>query len=93
MENTAEAGFQIAVQNVDPGKLGEIIGMAPTGYNNSVAAACYYYGAEACQLIRQHGATTRQMLASPDHPLITLEPLSVDKPMLMATTARASESH
>jgi hypothetical protein len=31
IESTAEAGFQVAEQNVDPAKLEKIIGMAPTG--------------------------------------------------------------
>jgi len=31
MESAAETGFQVAQQDVDPAKLGEIIGMTPTG--------------------------------------------------------------
>jgi hypothetical protein len=65
MESAAEAGFQINQQNVNPAKLGKIIGMAPTSYNSSVAAACCYDGAEAGEPIREHGATTLQMHASP----------------------------
>jgi hypothetical protein len=40
--------------------------MTSTGYNSSVAAACCYYGAEAGQPIREHGAAPRQVLSCPD---------------------------
>jgi hypothetical protein len=65
MESAAESGFQIAQQNAHLAKLGKIIGRAPTSYNSSVAAACYYDGAEAGKPVREHGATTRPMLAHP----------------------------
>ncbi len=47
IESAAEAGFQIAQQNVDIAKLGKTIEMAATRYNSSVAASCCHDGAEA----------------------------------------------
>ncbi len=65
MESAAETRFQVAQQDIDPAKLGEIIGVTPTGYHSSVAAACCDDRAEAGETIRENSAATRQVLSYP----------------------------
>ncbi len=65
MESAAEARFQVAQQDVDPAKLGEIIGMTSTSYYRSVTTACYDDRAEAGEPIRKNRAATRQVLSCP----------------------------
>ena len=64
MESDAETRFQGAQQDVDPAKLGEIIGVTPTGYHSGVAAACSDDRAEAGETIRENSAATKEMAAT-----------------------------
>jgi len=59
MESAADTRFQVGQQDVDPAKLGAIIGVTPTGYSRSVATACYDDRAEASEPIRDNRADTR----------------------------------
>jgi len=65
MVSAAETRFQVTQQDVDPGKLGEILGVSPTGYHSNVATACGNDQPEAGETIRENRAATRQVLSSP----------------------------